>query len=83
MAKQIKETIDMSDQSAMAPAKKTRKPQGPRKPTPFYLFLKVDAGAAAGQQISVSKSFRDPRKMAEYFGTANTNGEQLVVVTPE
>lgn len=73
----------MSDQAIQGAPKARRKPQGPRKPSPFYLFVKVDAAAAAGQQVTLAASFRDPRKMAEHFAAANANGEQLLVVTPE
>lgn len=65
--------------AADAPAeKKTRKAQGPRKPSPLYAFVKVVEG-----KVELANSFRDPRKMAEYFNTANANGEQLLVINPE
>ena len=59
--------------------KKRRAPQGPRKPSPLYAFVKIDES----NKVALSASFRDPRKMAEYFSTATANGEQLLVISPE
>lgn len=74
----------MSDQSAAGTvAKKRRAPQGPRKPSPLYLFIKVDTAAAVGSQVTLAASYRDPRKMAERYTQSQANGEQLLVVTPE
>ena len=71
----------MSDQAtstAVAP-KKRRAPQGPRRPSPIYAFVKAgDAG-----QVQLTAQFRDPRKMATYVAQANANGEQLLVIAPE
>lgn len=66
----------MADEAA---PKKTRKAQGPRKPSSFYLFAKADEAG----KITVAQAFKSPHKMAEYFNTAQANGEQLVVITPE
>lgn len=68
---------------AAAAAPKKRKAAGPRKPSPLYVFLTVDASLPAGKQAVAKAQFRDPRKMAEYFPTATENGEQLLIVTPE
>lgn len=82
MAK-AKGTTQMADQAYPATAttdapKKRRAPQGPRTPSPLYAFVKV----VDGNKVELAQSFRDPRKMAEYFNTANANGEQLLVISP-
>lgn len=59
--------------------KPRRKPQGPRTPSSIYAFVKVDEN----NKVALATCFRDPRKMAAYFNTANANGEQLLVLTPE
>ena len=76
----------MSDQpsiaSTAAPEKKKRKPQGPRTPQSFYLFMKLTPENPA-QPAAIVKSFRNPHKMASYFPEAQVNGEFLVIATPE
>lgn len=58
---------------------KKKRTQGPRKPQPIYVFItKNDEG-----KTTVSKSFRNPRAMAEYIPTSMQNGEELLVLTPE
>lgn len=74
----IKETIMTDPNEVAVTEKKTRKPQAPRVPSPFYIFVKIE-----GDKAKASQSFKDPRKMAQYLETANANGEQLLVVTPE
>lgn len=85
MARKPKET-PMSDQFAGtdAPkAKKTRKPQGARTPTSWYLFVKASPENPTNP-VTVGAKFRNPHKMAAYFPTAQQNGETLLVVsTPE
>lgn len=70
---------DIETGTAAGSAKKTRKPQGPRKPSPLYAFVKTDAE----NKVGLAASFRDPRKMAEYFPTATANGESLLIISPE
>lgn len=60
--------------------KKTRKAQGPRKPSPLYAFVRSNAETG---KVELATSFRDPRKMAEYFPTATANGEDLLIIAPE
>lgn len=80
MAKQTKRNNTMSDATtATTETKKRRAPQGARKPAALYVFVKADEQG----KVSMTGQFRDPRKMAEYFGTASANGEQLLVVAPE
>lgn len=59
--------------------KKRRAPQGPRKPSPLYAFVRINGE----NKPELAQSFRDPRKMAEYFPTASANGEHLLILTPE
>lgn len=59
-----------------APAKRKRAASGPRKPSPLYTFVKSDT------EVTVVKTFRDPRDMAAYISTAHTNGEKLLIITP-
>lgn len=54
--------------------------RGARGPQPVYIFVKQDPGTG---KLVVSKSFRDPRKMAQYFATAAEEGSQFLVTTPE
>ncbi len=69
---------DTAATTAEAPKKK-RAPQGPRKPSPLYAFVKVDEAG----KVQLAAQFRDPRKMAERFTTAASEGEQLLVISPE
>ena len=70
----------MADATTTAiPTKKPRKPAGPRKPQPLYVFAKTDETG----KINVTNSYRDARKMAESIQAATANGEQLLVVLPE
>lgn len=81
MAKATRKVEDMSDQSTgtVGGEKKRRKPQGPRKPSPLYAFVRLSAEG----KPELATSFRDPRKMAEYFPTATSNGEHLLIIAPE
>lgn len=65
--------------TATGQPRKRRAPQGPRRPSPIYIFVKLDDSG----KPTVSQTFRDPRKMAEYFPTAREEGSELLVVTPE
>ena len=73
----MKKENQMANETAVV-EKKQRKAQGPRTPAPLYAFASLIEG-----KITIVKSFRDPRKMAEYIGTATVNGEQLLVISPE
>jgi hypothetical protein len=53
---------------------------GPRRPSPIYVFVKIDGSTG---KPAVTQVFRDPRKMADYFPTAKEDGSELLVVTPE
>jgi hypothetical protein len=65
--------------TAAGTPRKRRASTGPRRPSPIYIFVKIDDAGKA----SVAATFRDPRKMAEYFPTAKEEGSELLVVTPE
>lgn len=88
MARKVKENEMPSDQSnasegvalnANGTPRKRRAPQGPRKVNPLYAFVRIDEGG----KPQLAASFKDPRKMAEYFPTATTNGESLLIIAPE
>lgn len=90
MAPRTKGTTTMADtpNTAAAPAtatdapvKKKRAPQGPRKPSPLYAFVRMSSDGSNRPELV--KSFRDPRKMAEYIPTSTANGEHLLVIAPE
>lgn len=68
------------EQNTEVAPKKRRAPQGPRKPSPLYAFVKVNQESG---KVELATSFRDPRKMAEYFPTATQNGEDLLIIAPE
>lgn len=71
------DTEGLGETASGAPRKR-RAPQGPRRPSPIYIFVSIQDG-----KPSVAATFRDPRKMAEYFPTAKEEGSELLVVTPE
>lgn len=59
--------------------KKRRVNRGARGPQPVYLFVRNDPGTG---KLAVTKSFRDPRKMAAHMQQAGAD-EQFLVTTPE
>jgi hypothetical protein len=69
-------TVDQTTEGA--PKRKVNR--GARGPQPVYLFVKNDPNTG---KLAVSKSFRDPRKMAQYFAQAAEEGSQFLVTTPE
>lgn len=79
MAKGALAMNEAPELTAAGTPRKRRAPQGPRRPSPIYIFVKIDDAGKA----SVAATFRDPRKMAEYFPTAKEEGSELLVVTPE
>lgn len=72
------EATDLGTTATGAPRRR-RASTGPRRPSPIYIFVKIDEAGKA----SVAATFKDPRKMAEYFPTAKEEGSELLVVTPE
>lgn len=54
--------------------------RGARGPQPVYVFVKTDATTG---KLVITKSFRNPSKMAQYFNTAQEEGSQFLVTTPE
>lgn len=58
---------------------KRRVNRGARGPQPVYLFVKNDPNTG---KLAVTKSFRDPRKMAAHMQQAGAD-EQFLVTTPE
>ena len=69
---------NMSDQSAAKPKRVVNR--GARGPQPVYVFVKADPSTG---KLVVTKSFRNPAKMAAYFSTAQEEGSQFLVTTPE
>jgi hypothetical protein len=59
--------------------KKRRVNRGARGPQPVYLFVRNDPNT---NKLAVTKSFRDPRKMAAHMQQAGAD-EQFLVTTPE
>jgi hypothetical protein len=72
------EVTELGTTASGAPRRR-RAPQGPRRPSPIYIFVKIDGN---GKPV-VAQTFRDPRKMADYFNTSKEEGSELLVVTPE
>jgi hypothetical protein len=74
----------MAKEPAIDPAtgepKKRTVNRGARGPQPVYIFVKADPSTG---KLGVTKSFRNPAKMAAYFGTAQEEGSQFLVTTPE
>jgi len=54
--------------------------RGARGAQAVYVFVKADPSTG---KLVITKSFRNPKKMAEYFSTAQEGGEQFLVTTPE
>lgn len=54
--------------------------RGARGPQPVYVFVKADPSTG---KLGIVKSFRNPAKMAAYFATAQEEGSQFLVTTPE
>lgn len=54
--------------------------RGARGPQPVYVFVKADPSTG---KLVIAKSFRNPHKMAQYFPTAQEEGSQFLVTTPE
>jgi hypothetical protein len=77
MAKAATETAGIGDEVQTTKRKVNR---GARGPQPVYLFVKQDPSTG---KLVVSKSFRDPRKMAAFFAQAAEEGSQFLVTTPE
>lgn len=74
----LAEDITGSTTTEAVPKKRTVN-RGARGPQAVYVFVKTgDDG-----KLAIVKSFRDPRKMALYFATAQANNEQFLVTTPE
>jgi hypothetical protein len=81
MAKEARETAGISeDTQTGAPKAKRVVNRGARGPQPVYVFVKQDPSTG---KLVITKSFRDPRKMAGYFQTAQEEGSQFLVTTPE
>lgn len=74
----------MAKEPAIDPAtgepKKRNVNRGARGPQPVYVFVKADASTG---KLVIVKSFRNPQKMASYFATAQEEGSQFLVTTPE
>lgn len=75
-----KEATAMTGEQPETTGRKRRAPQGPRRPSPIYVFVKTDPTTGKPAATAV---FRDPRKMADHFQTAKEEGSELLVVTPE
>jgi hypothetical protein len=54
--------------------------RGARGAQPIYVFVKTNADNG---KLEISKSMRDPRKMAAYLQEAMAAGETFLVTTPE
>jgi hypothetical protein len=54
--------------------------RGARGPQPVFVFVKADATTG---KLVITKSFRNPAKLAQYFPTAQDEGSQFLVTTPE
>jgi hypothetical protein len=68
---------DLGTTATGAPRKR-RAPN--RQPLTIYVFVKNDPNT---NRPTAAATFRDPRKMAEYFATSREEGSELLVVTPE
>lgn len=80
MAKSAAETAGLEELAQVGEKQKRKVNRGARGPQPVYLFVKQDPSTG---KLVVSKSFRDPRKMASYFAQAAEEGSQFLVTTPE
>jgi hypothetical protein len=77
-------TATQTGDTAMS-ADPTAKPKrnvnrGVRGAQSVYVFVKADATTG---KLVITKSFRNPKKMADYFATAQEEGSQFLVTTPE
>jgi len=80
MARERAEQVTSETTSEPAGDKPKRKVnRGARGPQPVYLFVK---NVPETGKLAVTKSFRDPRKMAAYMQSMASD-EQFLVTTPE